>query len=84
MSRVGVFVCHCGRNIAHNVDIEKVLESIKDSEDVVHVEDNMYMCSEPGQAVIKEAIMNHNLERVVVAACSKDMHEDTFRIVTKD
>ncbi|MHA2308446.1 MAG: FAD-dependent oxidoreductase [Candidatus Heimdallarchaeaceae archaeon] len=87
MSKVGVFVCHCGRNIAHTVDIKKVLETIKDNEDVAHVEDNMYMCSEPGQAVIKEAIKKHNLDRVVVAACSKDMHEDnedTFRIVTKE
>jgi heterodisulfide reductase subunit A len=84
MSRIGVFVCHCGRNIAHTVDISKVVKEIKETDEVVHVEDNMYMCSEPGQAVLKEAIKAHDLDRVVVAACSKDMHEDTFRIATKD
>jgi len=84
MSRIGVFVCHCGRNIAHIVDISKVIQEIKDTDEVVLVEDNMYMCSEPGQTVLKEAIRTHGLDRVVVAACSKDMHEDTFRIATKD
>jgi heterodisulfide reductase subunit A len=84
MSRVGVFVCHCGRNIAHTVNIEKVVEKIKNVDEVIHVESNMYMCSEPGQAVLKDAINKHNLDRVVVAACSKDMHEDTFRIATKE
>jgi len=84
MGRIGVFVCHCGRNIAHTVDIEKVLEELKDEEEVILVEDNMYMCSDPGQTALKNAIQSNNLDRIVVAACSKDMHEDTFRIAAKD
>src|SRR3972149_9371228 len=78
--RVGVFVCHCGTNIAGVVDVKAVakyaLEKVKD---VVYAVDTKYACSEPGQKEIIEAIKEHNLNRIIVAACSPRMHEPTFR-----
>ncbi len=79
MPRIGVFVCWCGSNIAATVDIGQVLEAAAEMPHVVHVEDNKYTCSEPGQAAIRQAITTHKLDRVVVAACSPRMHENTFR-----
>jgi heterodisulfide reductase subunit A len=79
MRRVGVFVCHCGTNISAMVDVVKVAEVAKSMPNVVFAVDYKYMCSEPGQAVIQEAIKEHNLNRVVVAACSPRMHEATFQ-----
>ena len=77
--RVGVFVCHCGSNIAGTVDSAKVAEIARDYDEVVFATDTMYSCSEPGQAGIIEAIKTHALDGVVVAACSPRMHEPTFR-----
>lgn len=79
MKRVGVFVCHCGSNIGGVVDCPKVAETAKDYPGVVYAVDNKYMCAEPGQELIKKAIKEHNLDRVVVASCSPRMHEPTFR-----
>jgi len=79
MARVGVFICWCGSNIAGPMDIETVLEAARRIPEVVHVEDNKYTCSEPGQQSIKEAIKEHGLDRVVVGSCSPLMHEVTFR-----
>lgn len=77
--RIGVFVCECGTNIAGSVDVDTVVEKASGLKDVVYAVKNRYMCSEPGQAEIKKAIMEKNLNRVVVAACSPRMHEPTFR-----
>ncbi|MBN2156071.1 MAG: CoB--CoM heterodisulfide reductase iron-sulfur subunit A family protein [Candidatus Lokiarchaeota archaeon] len=82
--RIGVFICRCGRNIAHTVDIDKAIEEIKKKHDVAFIEENMYMCSDPGQNLLKEAIHSKDLNRVVVAACSRDMHEPTFMSATKE
>lgn len=79
MPRVGVFVCHCGNNIAGVVKISEVMEAVKTLPNVVFVGDNKYSCSEPGQASVRQAILDHNLERVVISACSPRMHEQTFR-----
>ncbi len=79
MSRIGVFVCHCGENIGRTVDCAAVAEALKDHPGVAHSEDYKYMCSDPGQALVKKAIEEHNLTGVVVAACSPHMHEKTFR-----
>lgn len=81
--RTGVFVCHCGINIAGTVDVKKVADELSKTEDVVHAEDYVYMCSDPGQKCIEEAIKEHNLESVVVACCSPNLHESTFRRVTE-
>ncbi|MGD2104573.1 MAG: CoB--CoM heterodisulfide reductase iron-sulfur subunit A family protein [Anaerolineae bacterium] len=77
--RIGVYVCHCGVNIAATVDVEEVSESAGDLPGVVVSRDYTYMCSDPGQALIKQDIRDHGLNRVVVASCSPRMHEPTFR-----
>ncbi len=79
MSKIGVFVCHCGTNIARTVDVKKVAEAAKGLPKVKFATDYLYMCSEPGQALIRKAIKEHNLDRFVVAACSPSLHEKTFR-----
>jgi heterodisulfide reductase subunit A2 len=77
--RVGVFVCHCGLNIAGTVDVHAVAEYAKTIPDVVYVKENRYTCADPGQEEIRKAIREKNLNRVVIAACSPRMHEPTFR-----
>jgi heterodisulfide reductase subunit A len=79
MKRVGVFVCHCGTNIGAVVDCPRVAEKAKDFPGVVYSVDYKYMCSEPGQEMIKKAVQEHRLDRVVVASCSPRMHERTFQ-----
>jgi heterodisulfide reductase subunit A len=79
MARTGVFVCHCGSNIAKTVDCYAVAEAAKELPGVVYAVDYQYMCSSPGQLMIQEAIKEHNLDSVVVASCSPRLHEPTFR-----
>ena len=79
MSKIGVFICHCGENISATVDCEKVAEAAKEMEGVAYAIDYKYMCSDPGQTLIKNAIKEYGLDGVVVAACSPRMHEPTFR-----
>jgi heterodisulfide reductase subunit A len=79
MSRIGVFICHCGENIGGTVDCARVAEATRAVPGVVHSVDYKYMCSDPGQSMIKAAIREHRLTGVVVAACSPRMHEPTFR-----
>ena len=77
--RIGVYVCHCGVNIAAAVDCEAVAEYAGTLPNVVVAKDYKYMCSDPGQNLIQEDIKEQNLNRVVVAACSPRLHEPTFR-----
>jgi heterodisulfide reductase subunit A len=77
--RVGVFICHCGNNIAGTIDVARVAEETRKLPGVAYATDYMYTCSEPGQDEIKQAITREGLNRVVVAACSPRMHELTFR-----
>jgi heterodisulfide reductase subunit A len=79
MPRIGVFVCHCGENIAGTVDCAAVAQASGELPGVAHSIDYKYMCSDPGQSQIKEAIQQKRLTGVVVAACSPRMHEPTFR-----
>lgn len=79
MARLGVFVCHCGENISRRVDVERVAGFAGHLPGVVVAEHAPYMCSAPGQARIQEAIHEHDLTGVVVAACSPHLHESTFR-----
>ena len=79
MSRVGVFVCHCGHNIAGALDVAKVVQAATEHPEVAFAADYRYMCSDPGQQLIRTAIHEHQLDAVVVAACSPAMHETTFR-----
>ena len=77
--RIGVYVCHCGLNIAGSVNCEKVAEYASTLPYVVLSKHNLYTCSDPGQETIKKDIMAHNLNRVVVASCTPRLHEPTFR-----
>ena len=79
MQRIGVFVCWCGSNISATVDVKKVAEVLKLEPNVVVSENYQYMCSENGQALIRNAIKEHGLTGVVVCSCSPRMHEATFR-----
>ena len=79
MARIGVFVCHCGLNIASTVDVARVAERLREYPGVAFATDYEYMCSDPGQALIQQAVAEHDLDGVVVAACSPSMHESTFR-----
>ncbi|MDD5747553.1 MAG: hydrogenase iron-sulfur subunit [Actinomycetota bacterium] len=82
--RVGVFICHCGANIAGFLDVEEVAEYAETLPNVKYVKRNLYTCAEDGIASIKEAISKHNLNRVVVAACTPRTHEPLFRKACED
>ena len=75
----GVYICHCGTNIAATVDVSAVADFARNLEGVTLARDYAYMCSDPGQELIKQDIRKHGLNRVVVASCSPLMHEPTFR-----
>ncbi|MEE8631823.1 MAG: disulfide reductase, partial [Candidatus Bathyarchaeia archaeon] len=77
--RIGVFICHCGTNIANTIDVKQVAEYASKLPEVAFASDERYVCSEPGQALIRDSIKKHNLNKVVIASCSPRMHELTFR-----
>ncbi len=82
--KIGVYVCHCGSNIAGTVDVGEVAKYAATLPHVVISRDYSYMCSEPGQELIKDDIKKLDLNRVVVASCSPRMHELTFRNTCQD
>jgi heterodisulfide reductase subunit A len=82
--RIGVYVCHCGLNIAGSVDCESVAKEVAELDNVVVSKDNRYTCSDPGQEQIKSDIKEYNLNRVVVASCTPRLHEPTFRAAVED
>ena len=82
--KVGVYVCHCGTNIAGAVDVETVADFAGGLKNVLVSRHYSYMCSDPGQALIKEDIQQYDLDRVVVASCSPLMHETTFRAACRE
>ncbi len=79
MSRIGVFICHCGENISRTVDVERVAKAAEKISGVAYACEYKYMCSDPGQNLLKKAVIDQNLDGIVVAACSPRMHEKTFR-----
>ncbi|WP_338110441.1 CoB--CoM heterodisulfide reductase iron-sulfur subunit A family protein [Rhodovastum atsumiense] len=79
MRRAGVFVCHCGTNIAATVDVKRVAGEISRDAGVIFSNDYVYMCSDPGQQSVINAIKEHNLDSIVIACCSANLHEKTFR-----
>ena len=83
-ARIGVYICHCGTNIAGVVDVETVSKFASTLNNVVVARHYAYMCSDPGQTLIKDDIKNEVLNRVVVASCSPLMHEPTFRKACAD
>jgi heterodisulfide reductase subunit A len=82
--RIGVYVCHCGSNIAGTVNIEEVVAAARELDGVVAARDYKFCCSDPGQEMIKADIRELGLNRIVVAACSPTLHEITFRRVCLD
>jgi heterodisulfide reductase subunit A len=81
--KTGVFVCHCGINIAGTVDVKKVAETLSKHPGVDFSEDYVYMCSDPGQNLIIDSIKEKKLDNIVVACCSPTLHETTFRNAAK-
>jgi heterodisulfide reductase subunit A len=79
MEKIGVYICHCGTNIAGTVDVEEVAEYASTLDRVAVARHYPYMCSDPGQDLIKQDIEELGLSRVVVASCTPLMHEHTFR-----
>ncbi len=84
MRRIGVFVCHCGINIAQNVDVKALAEYASQLNGVVVAKEYKYMCSDVGATLIKDTIKEFKLDGVVIASCSPRMHEHTFRRVAND
>jgi heterodisulfide reductase subunit A len=82
--RIGVFVCHCGINIASVIDVEAVRDYAKTLPNVAYVENSLFACSQDTQELIKERIKEHNLNRVVVASCTPRTHEPTFQETIKE
>ena len=82
--RIGVYICHCGLNIAQTEDCGKVAESVSVDDGVVVASDIGYACSEPGQHQIKDDIQEYGLDRIVIASCSPRLHEPTFRQMLKE
>ncbi len=79
MQKIGVFVCHCGTNIAATVDVERVAKTLSKEPGVVFATDYPYMCSQTGQQMIQDKIHELGLTGVVICSCSPRMHEQTFR-----
>lgn len=83
MKKTGVFICHCGSNIAGMIDVEEVTDKISKYPGVTYADNYVYMCSDPGQKRIEKAIREEKLDSVVVACCSPTLHEVTFRTTCK-
>ena len=82
--RIGVFICHCGENIAGTVDVEEAVEFAKGLPNVVYATEYMFMCSKQGTEMIKDVIKEHNLTGTVVASCSHEQHWKTFADVVEE
>jgi heterodisulfide reductase subunit A len=82
--RVGVFVCHCGSNIASVVDVERVVQETRKLPEVAYAERNVYTCADDSQSRIKQKIIEHGLNRVVIASCTPRTHEPIFRDTLRD
>jgi len=80
--RIGVYICHCGTNIAGTVDVRALAEYAAALPGVTLAREYKYMCSDPGQELIRQDAAEHGLERIIVAACSPHLHEKTFRHAT--
>jgi len=81
--KTGIFICHCGHNIKHTVDVKKVSEFFKTFPNVTVSEDYPFVCSEPGQDMIEERIKKDGLDRVIIASCTPSLHGDLFKDLLK-
>jgi len=82
--RIGIFVCHCGKNIGGVINISEVVKYARSLNDVVYSEDNLYTCSSESGEKIKLAIKEHNLNRVIVASCTPRTHEPLFQSIIQE
>jgi heterodisulfide reductase subunit A len=82
--RIGAYICKCGTNIAATVRTDEVVEAVSRLPNVIIAREYAYMCSDPGQDLIKADIREHRLNRIVVASCSPLMHEPTFRFAIEE
>ena len=78
MNRIGVFICHCGFNIARSVDVKKVALECAKIDGVVFATHYVFLCSQPGQKIVEDAVKDHKLNGIIVANCSPTLHERTF------
>ena len=83
MARIGVFICWCGENIARTVDVEKATREVEQIPGVRCAVNYKYMCSDPGQTMVRDLIVSHRLQGLVIASCSPHMHMKTFRAAAK-
>ena len=81
--KTGIFICHCGHNIKHTVDVKKVSQYFKMFPNVIVSEDYPFVCSEPGQDMIEESIKKHGLDHVIIASCTPSLHGELFKDVLK-
>lgn len=81
--KTGIFICHCGHNIKHTVDVKRLSEYFKKLPNVVISEDYPFVCSEPGQDMISESIEKYGLDRVVIASCTPSLHGEMFKDVLR-
>ncbi|NVM28955.1 MAG: hydrogenase iron-sulfur subunit [Candidatus Helarchaeota archaeon] len=82
--RIGVFICKCGKNIAEVIDLDTVIKEVKKWNNVVTVNSNTFMCSLPGQNLLKKMILEHTLNKIIIAACSLRVHKKMFETVLED
>jgi heterodisulfide reductase subunit A len=82
--KIGVFICHCGKNIGSVVNIQDVKRYAETLPNVMMVEDNLYSCSQDTQLLIRDTIIKHNLNRIVVAACTPRTHEPLFQDTSRE
>src|SRR5271157_1323574 len=81
--RTGIFICHCGHNIKHTVDVRRLSTYFKTFPSVVVAEDYPFVCSEPGQDMIAGSIGKHSLDRVIIASCTPSLHQELFKDLLK-
>ena len=81
--KTGIFICHCGHNIKHTVDVKKLSEYFRTFPSVIVSEDYPFVCSEPGQDMIKESIEKYGLDRVIIASCTPSLHQELFKDLLK-
>jgi heterodisulfide reductase subunit A len=81
--KTGIFICHCGHNIKHTVDVKRLSEYFSKYLSVTVSEDYPFVCSEPGQDMIRESIEKHGLDRVIIASCTPSLHQELFKDVLK-
>ncbi|HUX99488.1 MAG TPA: hydrogenase iron-sulfur subunit [Candidatus Deferrimicrobium sp.] len=82
--RIGVFICQCGKNIAEVINLDEVIKEVQTWDKVITVKSNTFMCSLPGQNLLKKMILEHSLNKIVIAACSLRVHKKMFQIVLED